>query len=262
MAGTTAIEWTEMTWNPVTGCTKISEGCKFCYAERMARRLQSMGVRQYRDGFKITLVPHVLHIPLKWRTSRMVFVNSMSDLFHEDVPLCYIKRVFEIMRKTPQHTFQVLTKRSKRLADLAPRLDWADNIWMGVSVENEGVSFRIAHLARTPAKVKFVSLEPLIGAVKSLYLESIDWIIVGGESGPNARPVKKKWVDSVLKQCRSYQVPFFFKQWGTVNWNPNPADPTIIKGHAHYAKGGCHLDGRIYREMPMKILDRQCSIQR
>jgi protein gp37 len=261
MAGATAIEWTEMTWNPVTGCTKVSEGCKFCYAERMAKRLQSMGVRQYSNGFRVTLVPHVLPLPLKWRTPRMVFVNSMSDLFHEDVPLCYIKRVFKVMRKSPQHIFQVLTKRSERLADLAPRLDWTDNIWMGVSVENESVSFRIAHLIQTPARIKFVSLEPLIGPVKSLFLESTDWIIVGGESGPKARPVKKQWIDSVHKKCRTYQVPFFFKQWGTAKWNPNQSDPTIIKGHMHYAKGGCQLDGRIYREMPVNMIDRQYRVQ-
>lgn len=253
MATTSSIEWTEVTWNPVTGCNKVSAGCKFCYAERMAKRLQAMGVEQYRNGFKLSLAPQVLNAPLKWRTPRTVFVNSMSDLFHKDVPISYIQKVFEVMNETPRHTYQVLTKRSERLREVADKLFWTPNIWMGVSVEEEKVSKRIPDLIATPARTKFLSIEPLIGPVESLYLDYIDWVIVGGESGPGARPLKKEWVVNVFRQCRKKKVKFFFKQWGSPNFNANPDDPTMDKNHEFYAKGGCQLNGRIYREMPVSV---------
>ena len=198
-----SIEWTEMTWNPLTGCNKISAGCKFCYAERMAKRLKEMGVPQYRNGFELTLQPQTLAQPYTWRTPKVVFVNSMSDLFHKDVPLEYIQKVFKVMNDTPHHTYQVLTKRADRLAELSEQLNWTPNIWMGVSVEAEKVSWRIKELAKTGAAIKFLSVEPLIAPVKNLYLEHIDWVIVGGESGPGARPMKKEWVDHVKADRKS-----------------------------------------------------------
>ncbi len=251
MAKTSSIEWTEVTWNPVTGCNKVSAGCKFCYAERMSKRLQAMGVEQYRDGFKLTLAPQVINAPYSWKKPRTVFVNSMSDLFHKDVPIDYIKKVFRVMNETPQHTYQILTKRAERLNEIASEFEWSDNIWMGVSVEEEKVSFRIPLLIDTPAKVKFLSIEPLIGAVKSLYLGDIDWVVVGGESGPGARPLKKEWVVEIFNQCKTKKVKFFFKQWGSPHFNDNPDDPTMDKKHEQYAKGGCQLNGRIYRQMPV-----------
>ncbi|HXA01650.1 MAG TPA: phage Gp37/Gp68 family protein [Cytophagaceae bacterium] len=245
------IEWTEVTWNPVTGCTKITAGCKFCYAERMANRLKAMGVEQYANGFKLTLAPQVLNHPYKWKSPKVVFVNSMSDLFHDLVPLEYIKQVFEVMNNTPRHTYQILTKRSERLKQIAKHLKWTDNIWMGVSVEEEKVSFRIKDLIKTPAKIKFLSVEPLINPVYNLYLENIDWVIVGGESGPKARPVEKEWISYVQKECKKSKVPFFFKQWGKPEFNVNPSDPTKVKDHPMYAKGGCELNGKVYRQMPV-----------
>ena len=200
------IEWTEMTWNPVTGCTKISQGCKHCYAERMAKRLTAMGADRYRNGFEVTLHPDLVDVPRRWRQPRVVFVNSMSDLFHDDVPLAYIQRVFATMRDCPHHTFQVLTKRSDRLSEFAPLLPWPDNVWMGVSVEDVQVLHRISNLQTTPAKVRFLSLEPLIGPLDDLPLEGIQWVIVGGESGPKARPMQKQWVSSILRQCRAANV--------------------------------------------------------
>ncbi|MCB9232834.1 MAG: phage Gp37/Gp68 family protein [Bacteroidia bacterium] len=250
MASQSTIEWTEVTWNPVTGCTKISQGCKFCYAERMAKRLKAMGVEQYKDGFKVRLAPQVLETPLSWKKPRTVFVNSMSDLFQEEVPLWYIQDVFDIMRRTPQHTYQVLTKRSERLKELSSELHWSPNIWMGVSVEDERVAFRIEDLKACGAKVKFLSVEPLIKPLYTLPLNGIDWVIVGGESGPKARPMKKEWVDIVHQKCKELEVPFFFKQWGKPKFNSNPMDPTIQKDHPKHAKGGCQLDGKVYREMP------------
>ncbi len=250
MATRSTIEWTEVTWNPVTGCNKVSAGCKFCYAERMAKRLQAMGVEQYRDGFKLTLAPHTLALPNQWTTPKIVFVNSMSDLFHEDVPLGYIKKVFDVMNKTPRHTYQILTKRSERLKELSPALNWTPNIWMGVSVENEKVSFRIKDLVATKAHIKFLSCEPLIGPIDNLYLKHIDWVIVGGESGPGARPMKKEWVESIFSECRRRSVKFFFKQWGRPQFNVDPKDPTIAKNHRQHAKGGCQLNGKVIREMP------------
>jgi len=249
---TSSIEWTEVTWNPVTGCNKISAGCKFCYAERMAKRLKAMGVAQYKDGFKLTLAPKMLKKPYTWKKRKVVFVNSMSDLFHPDVPLDYIKDVFKVMNDT-HHIYQVLTKRSKRLKEVACELKWTKNIWMGVSVEEEKVSFRIKDLSDTPAHVKFLSVEPLIGAVENLYLKNIDWVIVGGESGPGARPVKKEWIDFVRKECKKAKTPFFFKQWGKKEFNVNPKDPTIASDNEQHAKGGCQLDGKIYRAMPKKV---------
>jgi protein gp37 len=228
------IEWTEMTWNPVTGCTKVSQGCKHCYAERMAKRLTAMGSGRYRNGFKVTLHPDLLDVPRTWRQPRVVFVNSMSDLFHEDIPLDYIQRVFATMRDCPQHTFQVLTKRSDRLAELASHLPWPKNVWMGVSVEDARVISRIRDLSSTPAAVRFLSLEPLIGPLHELPLSGIHWVIVGGESGPRARPMRKEWVDSIHRQCRDARVPFFFKQWGGVR-----KDLT-----------GREFHGRTFNEMP------------
>jgi protein gp37 len=216
MATKSHIEWTEMTWNPVTGCSKVSQGCKFCYAERMAKRLKAMGVKRYEHGFKVTLQPDILDVPAKWKEPKMIFVNSMSDLFHEDIPLEYIKKVFETMVNCPQHTFQILTKRSERLLEVAQELPWAKNIWMGVSVEDERVLHRISDLQKVPAKTRFLSLEPLIGPLDKLPLKGIHWVIVGGESGPKARPMEKDWVVSIFRQCREKKVPFFFKQWGGV----------------------------------------------
>jgi len=228
------IEWTEMTWNPVTGCTKISQGCKNCYAERMAKRLHAMGSDRYRDGFNVTLHPDLLDVPRRWKQPRTVFVNSMSDLFHEDIPDRYIERVFETMVACPQHTFQVLTKRAERLSALAPRLPWPAHIWMGVSVEDARVARRIDKLLEVPAKVRFLSLEPLIGPLENLPLDGISWVIVGGESGPRARSMKREWVNSILRQCRAAGAAFFFKQWGGVR-----KDLT-----------GRRLNGTFYDEMP------------
>lgn len=235
MANKSNIEWTEMTWNPVTGCTKVSQGCKHCYAERMAKRLTAMGAERYRNGFSVTLHPDLVDIPRGWRLPRVVFVNSMSDLFHDDIPLAYIQRVFATMRDCPRHTFQVLTKRSERLAALAPHLPWPENVWMGVSVEDARVLHRVADLQSVQAKVRFLSLEPLIGPLDSLPLDGMHWVIVGGESGPQARPMRKEWVKDILRQCRSAKVPFFFKQWGGIR-----KDLT-----------GRELNGRTYNEMPV-----------
>lgn len=216
MATKSHIEWTQMTWNPVTGCSKVSAGCKYCYAERMAKRLKAMGVKRYSHEFTVTLQPDLLQVPTHWREPRLVFVNSMSDLFHEKVPLSYIEKVFQVMAECPQHTFQILTKRSERLLELSKKLEWTPNVWMGVSVEDQRSVSRIADLQRVPAAVRFLSLEPLIGALNRIPLKGIGWVIVGGESGPGARPMEKEWVLSILRQCRSAEIPFFFKQWGGV----------------------------------------------
>ncbi len=237
------IEWTEMTWNPVTGCTKISQGCKHCYAERMAKRLKAMGSDRYRNGFEVTLHPDLLDVPYGWRQPRVVFVNSMSDLFHDDISLAYIQRVFTTMRDCPHHTFQVLTKRSERLADLAPQLPWSGNVWMGVSVEDARVLGRVHDLQRVPAAVRFLSLEPLIGPFDALPLDGIHWVIVGGESGPKARPMRKEWVTSIFRQCRAARVPFFFKQWGGVR-----KDLT-----------GREFNGRTYDEIPLVLQPAQIA---
>jgi protein gp37 len=219
----TKIEWVRnsdgtqgKTWNPVTGCTKVSPGCKHCYAERMALRLRAMRQPNYVNGFKLTTHEHMLELPLSWKKPQMIFVNSMSDLFHEDVPLTFIQKVFDIMRRASWHTFQVLTKRSRRLLELDQEIDWPLNVWMGVSVENQDYTFRIEHLGQTRAHLKFLSLEPLLGPLSSLNLRGIGWVIVGGESGPYARPIKKEWVIVIRDQCLAANIPFFFKQWGGV----------------------------------------------
>ncbi len=217
MATNTLIEWTESTWNPVTGCTKVSAGCANCYAERMAMRLQAMGQANYRNGFAVTMHEHALDLPLRWRKPQMIFVNSMSDLFHEDVPVEFILRVFEVMRQAHWHRFQILTKRSARLAELDPILPWAANIWMGVTVENQDCMARIGELKKCGAAVKFLSLEPLLGPLPDLPLDGIDWVIVGGESGVGARPILSEWVTDIRDQCIESDTPFFFKQWGGVN---------------------------------------------
>ncbi len=232
-----SIEWTEMTWNPTTGCDKVSAGCKYCYAEVMTRRLQAMGIDKYKDGFELRIHEDALLIPFEWRKPKVVFVNSMSDLFHKDVPLSFIQKVFEVMNKTPQHTYQVLTKRAERLYELHDKLNWATNIWMGVSVENEKVMDRIDFLRETNAKVKFLSCEPLIGSLPNMNLENIQWLIAGGESGRKARPMKEAWVWDIRQQCAEQGVAFFFKQWGGVNKK----------------KTGRELGGRTYDEMPVHI---------
>jgi protein gp37 len=252
MASKSNIEWTEVTWNPVTGCDKVSAGCKNCYAERIALRLKAMGVEQYKNGFDVRLAPKQLSFPYKWRKKKIVFVNSMSDLFHEKIPLSYIQEVFRVMNET-DHIYQVLTKRSERLLELSPFLIWSDNIWMGVSVESQTFTKRIKQLIATPAKVKFLSIEPLIGEIQSIDVKEIDWVIVGGESGPNARPIKKAWVEKIYKECLKFDIPFFFKQWGKREFNMDPNDPTIDVEHKEHAKGGCQVNGKIYREMPSLI---------
>jgi len=217
----TKIEWTESTWNPVTGCSKVSPGCKNCYAERMSKRLKAMGQKNYRNGFKLTLHEHVLEMPLKWKKPQTIFVNSMSDLFHEDVPFEFIQKIFQVMREASHHTFQVLTKRSERLAELHNKIDWPDNVWMGVSVETEDYLYRMDHLRETNAFVKFVSMEPLLSEIQNINFQNIDWIIVGGESGPHSRPMDPDWVRDIRNQCLDADVPFFFKQWGGVNKKKN-----------------------------------------
>ena len=234
MAQNSSIEWTEATWNPVTGCTKISPGCAHCYAERMAKRLQAMGQVRYRNTFQLTLQPDALEAPLRWKRSRMIFVNSMSDLFHKDVPVKFITDCFRVMERASQHTFQVLTKRPERAAAMAGTLPWPKNVWMGTSVENADYVSRIAHLCRIPAAIRFLSLEPLLGPIPRLPLRGIDWVILGGESGPKARPMESKWVFQIRDQCLERGIPFFFKQWGGV----------------HKSKAGRKLDGRTWSEMP------------
>ncbi|MEK6333941.1 MAG: phage Gp37/Gp68 family protein [Acidobacteriota bacterium] len=216
MGQKSSIEWTESTWNPLTGCTKISPGCKHCYAERMALRLQAMGQANYVDGFTLTLHEQALELPLRWKKPQTIFVNSMSDMFHAKVPRDFIFRAFDVMQRAHWHRFQVLTKRADRLAAMNEDLPWADNIWMGVSVENESYAYRIDHLRDTGAAIKFLSLEPLLGPLDNLRLDGIDWVIVGGESGPGARPMDSEWVRSIRDQCVDARVPFFFKQWGGV----------------------------------------------
>lgn len=231
-----SIEWTEMTWNPVTGCDKISAGCKFCYAEVMAKRLKAMGVEKYQNEFKLTIHEDELATPYTWKKSKVVFVNSMSDLFHKDVPIEFIQKVFRVMKENPQHVFQVLTKRADVMLyyDKEGGLDWSHNIWMGVSVENEKAMKRIDLLRQSNARTKFLSCEPLIGPLPKLNLKKIDWVIVGGESGRKPRPMKKEWVLDIKQQCEKMDVAFFFKQWGGTNKK----------------KTGNLLDGKKYLEMP------------
>lgn len=239
MATKSAIEWTESTWNPVTGCSKVSAGCKNCYAERMAKRLQAMGSPNYVNGFKLTVHRESLELPLQWKKPQMIFVNSMSDLFHRSVPTAFIKEVFDVMAGASQHQFQILTKRTKRLLHLSDELSWPDNVWMGVSVENARFVHRIDHLRQTPAKTKFLSLEPLLGPLPNLNLNGIDWVIVGGESGPGARPMKEEWVIDIRDQCLSTRVPFFFKQWGGFNKKKN----------------GRLLENRTWDQIPKRLRD-------
>lgn len=236
MAANSSIEWTESTWNPLTGCSKISPGCKHCYAERMAFRLQAMGQPHYLNGFILTLHEDSLELPLRWKRPQTIFVNSMSDLFHLDVPFDFIQKMFVVMAKARWHRFQILTKRADRLSRLSSLLPWTENIWMGVSVENQDYVGRINFLRSTDAKIKFLSLEPLLGPLESLDLRGIDWVIVGGESGPGARPMRVDWVRSIRDHCRSAGVPFFFKQWGGVRKK----------------KAGRELEGRTWDEMPLK----------
>ncbi|PIS29288.1 MAG: hypothetical protein COT43_04120 [Candidatus Marinimicrobia bacterium CG08_land_8_20_14_0_20_45_22] len=244
MGQKSSIEWTESTWNPVTGCSKISAGCLNCYAERMAKRLQAMGQANYANGFHVTLHEHLIELPLHWRKPQTIFVNSMSDLFHEDVPIDFIKHVFNVMEKASWHHFQILTKRSARLVELAGKLPWPENVWMGVTVENEESVFRIKHLRSIPAAVRFLSVEPLIGPITGINLSGINWVIVGGESGPGARPMKSEWVFEIKEHCQNANVPFFFKQWGGFNKKKN----------------GRTLEGKVYNEMPEKYQSPELSL--
>jgi protein gp37 len=228
------IEWTESTWNPTTGCDKVSTGCKFCYAETMAKRLEAMGNPRYSDGFKLTLHNDKVNEPRKKKKGGVIFVNSMSDLFHKDVTLQFIQKVFKTMNETPQHTYQVLTKRSERLAEISDELEWSDNIWMGVSIENEDFLYRMDDLKQSGAKTKFISAEPLLGPLPNINLSGIDWVIVGGESGPKSRSIEKEWVEDIQKQCNKQDVAFFFKQWGGKNKK----------------RAGRLLNGKTYDEMP------------
>ena len=234
MADNSSIEWTDATWNPVTGCTKISPGCKNCYAERLALRLREMGNARYANGFSLTLHPEALELPLRWTKPKMIFVNSMSDLFHEFVPEDYIQKVFAVMVKAHWHKFQILTKRADRLARIAQRLSWPTHIWQGVSVESKSYFNRITLLRQVSATVRFLSVEPLLGPIPNLPLDGIHWVIVGGESGPGHRPIRVEWVREIRKQCISANVPFFFKQWG----GRTPKS------------GGRKLDGRFWDQMP------------
>lgn len=236
MAIKSSIEWTESTWNPVTGCTKVSPGCKFCYAERMALRLKLMGQPHYKEGFRLTLHPDSLELPLKWKHPSVVFVNSMSDLFHEKIPLSFLIEAFRVMSEADWHIFQVLTKRAKYLEKVSAKLPWPENVWMGVSVESEKYLWRINHLKAVPAVIKFLSLEPLLGPLPNMDLHGIDWVIVGGESGPGSRPVKKEWITEIRDQCLAADVKFFFKQWGGMNKK----------------LAGRELEGRTWDEMPTR----------
>jgi protein gp37 len=234
MADSTGIEWTDATWNPITGCTKVSPGCKHCYAERLAIRLKAMGNPRYRNGFDLTLQPDQLTLPLRWRRPKRIFVNSMSDLFHEAVPQEFIKDVFAVMARASWHTFQILTKRSERLLALAPHLSWPENVWQGVSIESQDYIRRVEHLTRVPAAIRFLSIEPLLGPIPRLSLSGIDWVIVGGESGGRRRDIAPDWVRQIRDRCLDARVPFFFKQWG---------------GRTPKSRGRT-LDGRTWEEMP------------
>lgn len=234
MASNSDIEWTDSTWNPVTGCTAVSAGCDHCYAAALAKRLKAMGSPRYRNGFKVTLQPDLVELPLRWRSPRKIFVNSMSDLYHKEIADDYIRKIFDTMRRAHWHQFQILTKRPQRLARLAPTLPWPRNVWQGVSIENNEVAFRADYLRKVPAAVRFLSCEPLIGPVDEVDLTGIDWVIAGGESGRGARPMKKEWVTDLLRRCRAEGISFFFKQWG---------------GFTH-AAGGRKLNGRTYDYYP------------
>jgi protein gp37 len=234
MAQPTKIEWTHSSWNPVTGCSKVSAGCKYCYAERMAKRLQAAGLHRYRNGFKVTLQEDIVDLPMRWRKPRLVFAGSMTDLFHEDIPFDYLLRIFETMQKADWHIFQILTKREDRLAELYKHLPWPENVWMGVTVESSKEVGRMNILRKVPAAVRFVSMEPLLGSIPVFPTDGINWIIVGGESGPNARPIEYRWIVEIRNRCLKNNIPFFFKQWGGINKK----------------KSGSLLDGKYYHEYP------------
>jgi protein gp37 len=235
-----AIQWTEATWNPVTGCHQVSPGCAHCYAKTFAERWRGIPGHHYEQGFDLRLWPERLEQPLRWRRPRIIFVNSMSDLFHEGIPFDYVQQVFEVMVAAPQHTFQILTKRHERLSQLAPDLPWPTNVWMGVSIENRRFVRRADHLREVPAAVRFISAEPLLDPLEGLDLEGIDWLIAGGESGHRHRPVRAEWIRGLRDQCVAEGVAFFFKQWG---------------GRSAKA-GGRELDGRTWDELPDAELDR------
>lgn len=245
MAQRSKIEWTESTWNPVTGCTKISSGCLNCYAERMAKRLQSIGNKSYQNGFEVSLHPEMLEKPLLWKTPQAIFVNSMSDLFHDSVPDDFIFSIFDVMKRAFWHRFQILTKRAERVFEMNAILNWPENVWMGVTVEKADYLYRIDYLRQTDATIKFLSLEPLLGAIKNIDLTNIDWVICGGESGPNARPIEVEWVRGVRDQCVIEKVPFFFKQWGGMNKK----------------KAGRLLDNHIWSQMPQKRRRKNNNVQ-
>jgi protein gp37 len=238
MSQNSAIEWTDSTWNPVTGCDKVGLGCVNCYAETFSERWRGIRDHHYEQGFDLRLWPERLELPLSWKKPRTIFVNSMSDIFHEEIPVPFIKRIFSTMKKASWHTFQILTKRSSRMVVLAPELEWPANVWMGVSVETSRYKYRIDHLRKVPATVRFLSVEPLLGPVGKMNLSKIHWAIVGGESGPRARPMDADWVRSVRDQCVASEVPFFFKQWGGFQ----------------KAKNGRELDGRTWNEMPKELV--------
>jgi len=238
MSNQSSIEWTDVTWNSVTGCSKVSPGCKNCYAERLALRLKAMGNPRYKNEFEVTLHSDQLTLPLRWRRPKKIFVNSMSDLFHEKVPDEFIFQMFEVMKKADWHLFQILTKRADRLEEMAPYLPWPKNVWQGVSVENAEYIERVDSLIKVPSAIRFISVEPLLGPIPKLPLKEISWVIIGGESGPGARPMQKDWVISIRDQCQRNHVPFFFKQWGGVRKH----------------KTGCVLDGKTYKEFPSLII--------
>ena len=245
MGEKSAIEWTDATWNPVTGCSKVSPGCKNCYAERLAARLQAMGNPRYRNGFEVTLHEDQLTLPLRWKQPKKIFVNSMSDLFHEDIPDQFILRAFETMVNATWHRFQILTKRAERLAEMASKLPWPNNIWQGISIENADYVWRVQHLLKAPASVRFLSIEPLLGPIPNLPLDGISWVIVGGESGPNYRQIKATWVREIRDQCTRADVPFFFKQWG---------------GFTSKARGR-QLDRKVWNEMPRETVEANYLLQ-
>ena len=254
---TTQIEWTGATWNPVTGCTKVSPGCDHCYAETFAERWRGVPGHPYERGFDLQLRPEQLHQPIAWKRPGLIFVNSMSDLFHADVPEEYIAAVAATMRAASWHTFQVLTKRGERLERLSRRIRWSQNVWLGVSVETQAYYSRIRHLQRVPAAVRFLSCEPLLGPLRNLPLEGIHWVIVGGESGPGARPMDPAWAREIRAQCQDADVPFFFKQWGA--WVPAPAHPgdEVVMRRLGKKAAGRLLDGRTWDGMPASAAERQ-----
>ncbi len=243
MSTNTKIEWTEATWNPCTGCTKISPGCKHCYAERLSIRLMNMGKPKYKNGFKLTMHADVLDIPLNWLNPQKIFVNSMSDLFHKDVTKTFIKKVFKVMNLASWHQYQILTKRPERLVELNKELSWAGNIWMGTTIENNDYVYRADYLRKSSAHIKFLSLEPLLGPLPDLNLQGIDWVIVGGESGVGARPIEKEWILEIRDMCESSNTPFFFKQWGGVNKR----------------EAGRVLNGKTYNEYPIVTIQESST---